>query len=356
MPELILLCAAAAVDRVPDGGAEHATTIDPLAARRALARGVFARTFSRGRLAVDRHDESVLPRELPEEAWLRMRLHLAEADAVEAQAARTFGIPLPCWRLTPSHVTIALDHARLSDPTLLGLAADESQALAAAAAPLFAAQGLSLEAPTPHAWFVRGEPDLRLDTRSWTMAAGRNIDAYLPGGPDARRWRRLLTEVQMVWFDHAVNRAREARGEPPLNMLWVDGRATGALEGPPTVILSANPAFAGMMRGDEPQAIEPGAGLPDARALGALAGGSDLIVDVGGWSAARRRTQPQAWVDAWLRFEAWLARGGLDRALPAGFDAVRVVLTGERRVLEFVATRGDAWRLWRRLDAIGLAL
>ena len=38
---------------------------------------------------------------------------------------------------------------------------------------------------------------------------GRDINALLPQGSAARRWRTLMTEVQMLFHAHPVNRARE---------------------------------------------------------------------------------------------------------------------------------------------------
>jgi hypothetical protein len=47
--------------------------------------------------------------------------------------------------------------------------------------------------------------------------------AGLPAGPDGPRWRRLLTEAQMVLHDHPVNQTREQRGLPAINALWAWG-------------------------------------------------------------------------------------------------------------------------------------
>lgn len=352
MPELILLCAAAALDREPGADAQ----LDATGVRGALARGAFARGFRRARCVVERHDPALVPRELPQDAWWRARASVPEGDAIEAYAALAHGLRPPLWRLTPAHVQIGLDHARLTDPAALALRAQESAELARAAAPLLAEHGLELHAPSPSAWFALARTQLDLTTHAWTMAAGRNVDAYLPAGPDARRWRRMLTEVQMTWFEHPVNRARESRGEPAVNMLWIDGCVAGAPTGAPVRVISDDPALAGLAHATGGEAIAAGGELPDAAELRALARHGDLVVDVGGWSDARRRGEPQPWHDAWLRFDRWLARAGLAGGAHPQFDAIRVVLTGERRHLELVAGRRDAWRVWRRIDPLGLAL
>lgn len=41
-----------------------------------------------------------------------------------------------------------------------------------------------------------------------------------------RPWRRLVNELQMLWFDHPVNQRRHERGLLPINSLWLFGGAT----------------------------------------------------------------------------------------------------------------------------------
>ena len=75
---------------------------------------------------------------------------------------------------------------------------------------------------------------------------GRNIDVYLPrntsdGGSkdekakdermvgdntvdNARLWRRIATEIEMTWFNHPVNEARQNEGKLPVNSLWLESR------------------------------------------------------------------------------------------------------------------------------------
>ena len=92
------------------------------------------------------------------------------------------GLPLPCWRVTPTHVQIGLDQARLADPSDVALSTDESAGLAAEASPVFAEFGMVLNAPSPRAWFLSGDLGARRCSAQRRMAAGRNIDAYLPRG------------------------------------------------------------------------------------------------------------------------------------------------------------------------------
>ena len=186
------------------------------------------------------------------------------------------------------------------------------------------------------------------------MAAGRNVDAYLPRGEPSRRWRKILNEVQMTWFESTVNRARDARGAPALNMLWLDGRASAALPPGAGAIVSRDEALAGLAMAGGARAVDPGAVLPGIADLREIAAAGDVVLDVPGWAQARRQGDAQAWLEAWRGFDAWIARVGLDRGIPAGFSGVHAVLTGERRRLELRAHAVPWWRPGRRIDPIGL--
>ena len=358
MPELILLCAGAALDRSSDHPHATGLAIDPRHARAHLAAGTFAGLLRRGRVIDDRHDDALVPRDLPENIWLRERLELPAGDALEAHAAWSYGLAPGSWLLTPSHVTIGLDHALLIDPSELELNPDESQALADVAAQSLSEHGFRLFLASPHAWFLHGERELNLQAHGWRMAAGRNVDAYLPSGPDARLWRRMLSEVQMLWHQNPVNLAREQRGAPPVNMLWLEGRATRVPTRSSMVLWSRNEAIRRLVQASGGQAPDTQNMLPapdEFALLTALAlqqDARDLVVELSAWSQARRRDDSHQWLTEWQRFDACLRDLALPERLPATFSSIRVILTGERRRLELQRERSTRWKLWRRLDPL----
>lgn len=51
-------------------------------------------------------------------------------------------------------------------------------------------------------------------------------DDYLPSGNDTGSHRNLLSEIEMALHEHAVNIEREARGEWPVNSMWLWGGGT----------------------------------------------------------------------------------------------------------------------------------
>lgn len=408
MPDLILLCAGAAIDPAPAGGSDgDALSQDAFAAEaRELVRGrrhgAFARRFAAARVLHDDSDEAPLPRELPEERWLRGLFGVPEADSVSAWAAAAFGLAVPRWRATPVHVEVGRYQIVLADPRALRLDAEQAAALADAARPLLQAEGFALELGSPQDWFLAGNADWALDAHAWNMAVGRSIDGHLPAGGQARRWRRLFTELQMAWHDHPANQAREALRLPPVNALWLDGCARGPLAARPLTAFTDDEAIAGLAlaaggrRHPAAQALaDPAAALaafldgtatsshaptrPAAAAPASASGAAprsqataplqttassqaaasstgadpagDLLIDLGLWRPARLRGNPAAWREAWTRFDDWLSALPGRGTPPPGFERLRLVAGGERRCVELALRRHDRLRFWRRLDA-----
>lgn len=366
MPELILLCAGAAADAAeprrerndalpPDAFSREAA---PLA--RALAGGAVAAAFARGRLADDRSDPAPIPRELPDERWLRARFGVAERDSVAAWAAPALGLATPRWRATPVHVEVGRHQIVLSDPLALELGELDAAALADAARASLAEAGFALEVPRPGAWFLAGNEDWALHTHAWTMAVGRSIDGYLPAGPQARQWRRLFTELQMAWHEHPANHERASRGLPPVNALWLDGCARDPLPARPLTAFTDDEAIAGLAiasggahrpASDARTAAGRSVDSAVSTTFAAAAGAGDVLVDAGFWRIPRRQGDTHAWREAWLRFDAWLAGWSGGRPLVGGFDRLRIVASAERRCVEIVLERTDRWKLLRRFDA-----
>lgn len=357
MPDLILLCAGAAIDD-DASAAEVSSQLRRLSEQ--LRGGASARAFAAGAIRSESIDDAAIPAELPEEGWLRRHFGLPASDAVAASTAAMHGVPLPAWHATPCHVRIGHYQLVLDDPSALGLTLAEARALGDTVAPLFAEAGLGLRVASPLDWFLLGRPDFRLQARSWSMALGRSIDGYLPQGPDASAWRRLFTETQIAWHDHPVNLQRSAQGQPPVNALWLDGLAQAALPERRCTVFSRSPALLGLARRAGGQATELDPENLTLAVLQEAARNAEVIVDADFWRRDGAVTDPYAWDEAWARFERWLAGLGLDRRLPAGIDGLRAVFGGHRRFIELETRAGFRWPFrWpfrRRFDAVAAVL
>jgi len=304
------------------------------------------------------------PSEPGHERWLRTRFGLPPECAVAACSAIADDRMQADWRLDPVHLLVGRDHLVLTDPARLSLDADDARSLADAIAPLFADEGLALDPAVPSRWYLR-ELDparpLRLRTRSMLGALGRNIDAWMPVGEDARRWRRLVNEVQMTWHTHPVNAHREARGLAAVNSLWIEGRSPGAAS------QAAQAAGAGDAtdRGSRPShagaaalariAVHRTAPADGDAAVEADRTGRVLVVDDGAGRLivedrlleAHVAADPQRWAEVWRHLDATLF-ASIAGARDDWRAGARLVLAGDAgwRLLH-IGPRAD-WRFWRR--------
>lgn len=305
-------------------------------------------------VGIDRGDGPP-PLDPAHERWLHARLGLPAHTALAAASAIADDRPGADWRVDPVHLHVGRDHLLLTDPRALALDPGEARALADAVAPLFADDGLALDADAGTRWYLtERDPTrrMRLRTRPLAGALGRNIDAWSPVGEDARRWRRLSNEVQMTWHAHPVNARRDEHGRPTVNSLWIDGRVPGRAEA------AADGAPAGEDIAMDLDAAARWATRDDhaaSRAAIDLARRDVLRVDLR-LLDARLAGDPARWLDAWRSIAADTL-APLASLQPPWGPRARVVLAGDEgwRTLE-VATRG-AWhpaRWWRRPDAAAL--
>ncbi|WP_157267625.1 hypothetical protein [Azohydromonas aeria] len=145
-----------------------------------------------------------------------------------AHDAAAAGLPADAaWgRLTPVHLLLGSDHIGLADPQALALDAGESRRFFDAVEELFTSEGFTLHFHEPLSWLVSHPLLEQLPTVAADRAIGHALQRDLPEQP--RLLRRLLNEVQMLLFNHPLNESREARGELPVNGLWLSG--CGALQ------------------------------------------------------------------------------------------------------------------------------
>ena len=127
-------------------------------------------------------------------------------------------------RADPVHLKLNRDQLLLMPATGFGLAPAEAASLAETLNKHFTGE-LHFDPLHPERWCVRADtvPAQELRTETPLEVAGLDINRHLPAGPDSKRWHGLLNEIQMLLHEHPVNEAREARGVPAVNSLWLWG-------------------------------------------------------------------------------------------------------------------------------------
>lgn len=295
----------------------------------------------------------------------RARRDAQERAPLEAWLGEAFGLdledrPLPAGALTalatgvetgtrawlradPVHLRADRDRALLIPSEAFAIGDDEAEALARRLAPLLEGR-FRLHRASATQWCLEVlEGDAAgASGRAPLDLAGADVDRNLPD----KAWHPLLTELQMAMYDHPVNTAREARGEPVVNSVWLwgEGPRPASAQGPWHSVTARHlPArglaqCAGLRHLDLPEgaaawlerAPEEGRHLV---VLDALRG----VVALGDAEGAARRLV--ALEDQWIA--PLLAALKDDRV---GMLTVHVPDTGDR----FELVRGDLRRFWRR--------
>lgn len=151
-------------------------------------------------------------------------------------------------RADPVHLILQRDSFSLSEPAPLAVEPQDAQALLASLNQHFAADGLQFHIGDSGRWYLRLETAPAICTSVPEAAMGRDISPFMPQGEGAAEWNRLLNEMQMLLFEHPVNQAHEARGEPAINSIWLSGGGvlTNAIDPSDKVIYANSPLAKGL--------------------------------------------------------------------------------------------------------------
>jgi len=254
-------------------------------------------------------------------------------------------------RADPVHLRFERNRLMLLDSTLFAIARDEAEALADSINSHFG-DSFTIFPLQAQRWYARLSDCPDMETTPPSSVRGGAIQAALPHGPDAMRWQACANELQMLLHDHPVNLAREARGELPVNSVWLWG--AGRLPPPPDRpparpfqhVAASEPLARGLAQASGAQAQELAA---NARGFLARAGhaGIDLAV-LDSLAAPSQYGQAQAWRDALSKLELdWFAP--LLAALRQGtIGMLTLHLLGLEHALQVEVTRSDLRRFWRR--------
>jgi len=252
----------------------------------------------------------LLPRGWPAAALTRL---------LDAGEATTRG---HLWlRADPAHLRADINGARLLGVgAQLGLDSSDAQALLPVLQPVFEEAGYVLDAPHPARWYLRLPRGTPLPAfSSPDDALGDDVFEHAAQGSEARRWRALESEVQILLHQHPHNAARVAAGRPAINALWFwgGGELPDTVSSRVPMIYSDDPAVLGAARLGKLQSMHVQAYRQDVE---------HALVDL------RAQRDARALVHDWL-----LPTLACERAIFDFADGLYVDLRP-----------GQRWRWWRR--------
>jgi hypothetical protein len=288
------------------------------------------------------------------ESWLQDGFGLSDqpiaAGALTLAAAN--GNPgEACWaRADPLHLRLVHERLIVVPGPGFALSREEADALCESLNRHFTGI-LALQVVDPLRWCARLEQDLPIDAASPLEVAGRDVDLSLPAGEAGRRWHALLNEAQMLLHAHPVNEAREARGEPAVNSLWLwgVGRAPHASRGAWHSVSAADPVALGFARLAGARALA----LPDSASgwLEATAPDGRHLIVLDALRAPHALGHAAEYREGVEALEArWFAP--LLAALRSGRLGMVTLRIPDAAGAAFETIRGDLRRFWRRPRAL----
>ena len=252
----------------------------------------------------------------------------------------------------PIHLRPDRDRLVLFAGSRLAVTQEEAEALTAVFNQHFAADGLCLEAPTAASWYLRTQQPPHLVTSPLQVAMGRPVVGLLPRGPDARAWARILNEAQMLFHHADVNDRRKRAGLPAISGIWPWG-------GGRLADIQASADYGGVFATDNlTLGLAQAAGIPTAplsadpaALIAAMTSprATKLVHWHGLWNPVLE-ADGEAWVEALVALETWLARllAGM------GADLTLRLLAGDGEA--FLYRPHHRYRFWRQPFSLGKRL
>lgn len=130
------------------------------------------------------------------------------------------------WLLELVHISPARDGAALIPAKDLNISADHSKQLFNSALEFFNDSGFTLHPFSHTHWRVTLPDTFMPHCASPELVSISTVNEWWKQDSAGRPWRRLSNELQMLWFDHEVNRQRFKQQLMPINAVWLFGGGT----------------------------------------------------------------------------------------------------------------------------------
>ncbi len=131
----------------------------------------------------------------------------------------------PIYLMELTYVEIGQHYASLYTADELNISDNEAQSLFESAQEILADSPYCMLQQQSHSALMDMGADFNLPLLSPKLLATGHLNDWHRLGDLARPLRNVLNELQMVWHNHPINQARQARGLKPINSAWIYGGA-----------------------------------------------------------------------------------------------------------------------------------
>ncbi len=146
-------------------------------------------------------------------------------ECSEKSAISNIDAARPLWFLELVNISPSRDGAILTLSNELEISKIESQQLFESATESFKAAKFDVSFIKSNVWLAHLPNNMAPKCASPSLVSTDNLNNWWSKSQRERPWRKLSNEIQMLWFDHPVNKKRFDQQKLPINGLWLYGGA-----------------------------------------------------------------------------------------------------------------------------------
>lgn len=214
---------------------------------------------------------------------------------------------------TPVHYVAEMNSVRMAEDGMLSLTPAVAETLASDFNRVLGGDGVRMTATRSALLIGIFDRTPEVATHDPQDVRGCSIEQYLPTGADSTGLRRLMSEMEMWLFEHAINKVRSGSGQPVISGLWFWGGGA---------VLHSLPQIRGWTAGDDVFFNALSSSHSDTHASGVIA--LDAAPGDSSWREAESR---------WLKSASEQLKGGKlsELKVSAGDRCFTVSARGMRR-------------------------
>jgi hypothetical protein len=123
----------------------------------------------------------------------------------------------------PVHLKADRDKLILFDGQYLSIQREEAHELLEFCQTYFEDEQWVLVQKTPYRWYLGLKSSPQITTSLLSDVTGKSINPYLLKGKEEKKWQRILSEIQMLFFQAPINLQRERQNKITINGVWISG-------------------------------------------------------------------------------------------------------------------------------------